>query len=253
VEFHYYPTSHWSRIISLALAEGGHTFERKLVDITKAASFEPDYLRLNPRGVVPTLVDEGEVVWDGRKIAAHLDKKSAGNLCQHGQESYEHWAKVLHDVPVMLFSYSVWLLGKKGEKSSDILADKVRRAHDYAAKYPDLTEEYQRKAKYFETFRAQLHDEENLRAEKERCAQVLDQMGEVLKGSEWIAGDQYSFADCIATSILYRLIDLEMLKGWAEDESHGLHGYYQRLRSRPSFRAVFYDDPLIPEKYRPKD
>ncbi len=253
MELHYYPTSHWSRIIALMLAETGASFERKLVDITKAATFEPDYLRMNPRGVVPTLVDGDELVCDGRKIAEYLDTKAGTSLCPSANKMYSSWAERLHDVPVMLFSYSVWVLGQKGEKSADILADKVTRAREYAERFEDLRTAYLRKADYFETFRRELHDPEHLANEKARAAALLDELGTQLTRSKWIAGDEYTFADCIATSILYRLVDLKMLDHWLGDESHGLHAYYQRLRQRPSFRAVFYDDPLIPEKYRPKD
>ncbi len=235
------------------LAESGTSFDRKLVDITKAATFEADYLRMNPRGVVPTLVDGERVVCDGRKIAEYIDGQAGTQLCPSGNKEYARWTERLHDVPVMLFSYSVWVLGRKGENSADILADKVTRAREYAERYEDLRSDYLRKAEFFEVFRQELHDPEHLAKEKSAAEALLNELGEQLKSSKWIAGDQYTFADCIATSILYRLIDLDMLSHWHGDETHGLHAYYQRLRDRPSFRAVFYDDPLIPEKYRPKD
>jgi tetrachloro-p-hydroquinone reductive dehalogenase len=229
------------------------SFERKLVDITKAATFEPDYLRLNPRGVVPMLIDGERVVCDGRRIAEYIDGQASTQLCPSENNSYTSWAERLHDVPVMLFSYSVWVLGRKGEKSADILADKVTRAREFAERHEDLRSEYLRKAEFFEVFRRELHDPVHLANAKAATRALLDELGARLTSSRWIAGDQYTFADCIATSILYRLIDLDMLLHWHGDESHGLHAYYQRLRDRPSFRAVFYDDPLIPEKYRPKD
>lgn len=235
------------------LVESGTSFERKLVDITKAATFEAEYLRMNPRGVVPTLVDGGEVVCDGRTIAEFIDKKAATRLCPSDNETYRSWARRLHDLPVMLFSYSVWVLGRKGEKSADILADKVSRAREYAERYQDLRTAYLRKADYFETFRRELHDPDHLAQETAAAASLLDELGMQQQTSKWIAGDDFTFADCIATSILYRLVDLKMLDHWLGDESHGLDAYYKRLRERPSFRAVFYDDPLIPEKYRPKD
>ena len=61
-----------------------------------------------------------------------------------------------------------------------------------------------------------------------------------------------SFADCIATSILWRLIDLGKVDGWSRDPDHGLYSYWQRIKARPSFRAVFYDDPLIDPRFLPK-
>ena len=60
VELYYFPWSHWSRVVSLALAEKG-LFERatrRVVDIRHNLNFSPDYLRINPNvssALPPTL------------------------------------------------------------------------------------------------------------------------------------------------------------------------------------------------------
>lgn len=250
MEYYYFPTSYWSRIISLVLAEKGLSFERRVVDIRKNASFDPDYIRINPRGVVPTLVDADRIICNGPTIAEYLDEKGGPPLCRKDDPQVVSWSRRLEEVPVMLFSYSVWVLGKRGEKSADILADKVERAARYAEKHPDLREQYERKGRFFEQFRAHVYDDAHVAGEKAKCARLLDEMGHLVAEREYLCG-AYSFADCIATSILYRLVDLGMLDGWATDPSHGLHGYYERLQARPSFRAVWVEDPLIPPEYRP--
>jgi tetrachloro-p-hydroquinone reductive dehalogenase len=245
MELHYYPSSHWSRVITLCLAEHGLAFERRLVDITRNATFAPEYIRLNPRGVVPTLVDDGQVVWDGRKIAEYLDTKTGHDLCCEGDPEVQAWTRRLHDFPLMLFSYSVWVLGHRGEKSADILDDKVQRARQHAEAYPDLAEHYTRKAEFFAGFRSRVYDAAHVAAEMQAGTKVLDELGEWLLSRTWIGGDDYSFADAIATSILYRLVDLGKLDHWLGDDGHGLHGYFERLKARPSYRAVFHDDPLL--------
>lgn len=244
LELYYFPRSHWSRIVNLALAERGLAFERRFVDIRVNATFEPDYIRMNPRGVVPTLVDDGQVIWDGPTIARHLDTKGdAPPLCRDDPESVR-WAETMDELPLMLFSYAVWVKGERGERSADILEDKIRRAHDYAERYPDLRDRYERKARFFEGFRSRVYDPEHVAEAQARWSRLLDEAGEQLEGRDYLAGE-YSFADCIATSVLWRLQDLGVMDGWSKDPEHGLHGYYERLRARPSFAAVFYDDPLL--------
>jgi glutathione S-transferase len=248
MDFYYFPTSHWSRILSVVLAEKGIEPTRHVVDITQNASFDPDYVRLNPRGVVPTLVDDGEVIYNGPTIAKYVDAKAPGELFPADPE-VECWAKRLEDFPVMLFSYSVWVLGNRGEKSATILDDKIERARKYAEKYPDLAPSYQRKQAFFEEFRAQVYDEDYVAAQERECRQLLDELGQRLSKQDWVCGD-YSFPDAILTSILFRLVDLGKLDHWHGDESHGLDAYFERLKARPSYRKVYVDDPLIPDKYK---
>ncbi len=247
LHYHYFPTSHWSRVISLVIAEKGIPVERHMVDIRHNASFDPDYLRVNPKGVVPTLVDDGQNITNALKIVAYLDAHHQGPPLYTGlgDDAVERWVRELEAFPTMLFSYAVWVKGLKGEKSGDILDDKVSRARTYAVKFPDLKTEYLRKAAFFEKFRAQVHDPEHVSAELSRCRPIVDEMGTAVSKSTWLAGETYSLADAIATAVLYRLCDLNRLDHWKEDTGHGLHGYYERLCARPSFAPVFRDDPLM--------
>ena len=52
----YYSPGTASMVVHLALLEAGAPHELKLVDVDAGAQRDPAYLKLNPRGVVPTLV-----------------------------------------------------------------------------------------------------------------------------------------------------------------------------------------------------
>ena len=55
----YYSPGTASMVVHLALLEIGAPHELRLVDFDTKAQHDPDYLKLNPRGVVPTLVIDG--------------------------------------------------------------------------------------------------------------------------------------------------------------------------------------------------
>lgn len=250
MEYYYFPNSHWSRVISMVLHEKELRPHRHFVDIRKNASFEPEYIKLNPRGVVPTLVDDGRIVCNSPRIAEYLDEAyPAPPLLQRhpAAQAVRDWSKRLGDLPVMLLSYSVWVLGERGEHSADILADKVTRAERYRETYPELRREYQRKAEYFRAFKAAVYDDDHVAERAAECQRVLDEVAGVVKDQPWLAGDALSFADCIAASTLYRLRDLGKLDAWAKDPRHPLFEYMRRLEARPSFRYVFVEDELIPK------
>lgn len=242
IELYYWPTSHWSRVISLVLAEKGLAHERRVVDITKNATFEPEYLRLNARGVVPTLVHDGRAITNAPTIAAYLDELAPPRVCRPETAA---WDLRLEELPTMLLSYSVWVRGQRGERSATILDDKVERAARYAELHPELRALYDRKREFFERFRAEVYDEAHVAEEERRTADTLEEMAELTERSGTIHASGWSLSDAIATSVLYRLADLRRVDHWV-GRDHPLQRYYDRVRARPSFAAVFTDDPNLP-------
>src|SRR5207302_7404072 len=54
------PQSTCSQRVRFVLNAKGLTFAEKKLDLLAGDQLKPDYLRLNPNGVVPTLVNDGE-------------------------------------------------------------------------------------------------------------------------------------------------------------------------------------------------
>jgi glutathione S-transferase len=244
LEYHYFPNSHWSRAVSLVLAEKDLTPERRLVDIRKNANFDPAYMRLNPRGVVPTLVIDGDVVCGSPAIAARLEDVGPSMLPADDEPALASLTQELVDFPLMYHSYQVWILGLNGERSADILDDKVERAARYAERHPELADLYLRKRDFFTSFRDSLLDD-SVRAETEASSRdTLGRISDVVRDQEWLGGERFTFADAIAASILWRLFDARTLDEWKAGHTP-LSDYFDRLRARPSFRFVWEDDPLL--------
>ena len=64
-----------TRKVRLCLAELGVDYELVTVDLATGEQRSPDYLRLNPNGVVPTLVDDELVLWESSAILLYLAEK----------------------------------------------------------------------------------------------------------------------------------------------------------------------------------
>ena len=71
IQLHYYP-SNASFTPHVLLREIGVPFELKLVDRTQQAHKAPDYLKLNPNGLIPVLEDGDLVLYETAAIALHL-------------------------------------------------------------------------------------------------------------------------------------------------------------------------------------
>lgn len=71
-------TSVCSQKVRVALAEIDLDYEGVLLDLPKGDQFAPDYMRLNPDGVVPTLIDADLVLVESSLIAEYLDRTYNG-------------------------------------------------------------------------------------------------------------------------------------------------------------------------------
>lgn len=71
---HYYP-GNASLLPHMMLREIGAPFEVRLVDRDAGAQHSPEYLRLNPHGRIPVLVQGGTVLYETAAIALHLAER----------------------------------------------------------------------------------------------------------------------------------------------------------------------------------
>jgi glutathione S-transferase len=71
IQLHYYP-GNASMTPHMLLEELGTPFELKLVDRAQNAHKSPEYLQLNPNGLIPVLVDGALVLYETAAIVLHL-------------------------------------------------------------------------------------------------------------------------------------------------------------------------------------
>ena len=71
ITLHYHPSTA-SMVPHILLEEIGEPFQRVLVDRVAGAHKQPEYLQLNPNGLIPVLVDGDHVVYETAAIVLHL-------------------------------------------------------------------------------------------------------------------------------------------------------------------------------------
>jgi glutathione S-transferase len=59
--------------VRITMCAKGLTWESVKVDLFKAEQYDPKYLKLNPKGVVPTLVHDGKAIIESTLICEYLD------------------------------------------------------------------------------------------------------------------------------------------------------------------------------------
>jgi glutathione S-transferase len=81
IRLHTFHLSTNGRKVHMALEEAKAAYEIVAVNLMKGEQKNPDYLKLNPNGKVPTFVDDGLVMWESIAILLYLAEKfPAANL-----------------------------------------------------------------------------------------------------------------------------------------------------------------------------
>ena len=112
IELHYFP-GNASFTPQVVLRELGLPFALKLVDRTNGAHKAPDYLRLNPNGQIPVLVDGDLVLYETAAICLHLvdTHPLAGLMPALGRTERAHaykwlmWATNTFQATLLLYFY----------------------------------------------------------------------------------------------------------------------------------------------------
>jgi len=73
IKLHFHPLSTYSRRVRIALIEKKIAHELVLVDMMQRKHREPAYLALNPYGRVPTLEEDGFVLYESTAILDYLE------------------------------------------------------------------------------------------------------------------------------------------------------------------------------------
>src|SRR4026207_2035940 len=67
-----------SRRVRLCLEEKGLAYESRPVDLAKMEHHTPEYLRINPNGVIPALVHDGRPLYESGTICEYIDEAFEG-------------------------------------------------------------------------------------------------------------------------------------------------------------------------------
>jgi len=78
MKLHVFPPSPNARKVMFVAQHLGVPHDVELVDLSKGQQQSPEYLKLNPNGVMPTLTDGDFVLWESEAIMRYLCSKKPG-------------------------------------------------------------------------------------------------------------------------------------------------------------------------------
>jgi glutathione S-transferase len=78
LELYHHGSPVYAAKVRMVLAEKDMAWTGHYIDLLKGEQFAPDYLKLNPKALVPTLVDGGSIIGESTVICEYLDHIHSG-------------------------------------------------------------------------------------------------------------------------------------------------------------------------------
>ena len=193
----------------------------------------PEYLKLNPNGVVPTLVHDDAVLVESSVIMRYIDDVAEGPPLRpdapldHARANL--WMKKADEYYLPALGTLTYTVGHRPELLEQIGDD----LEGYLASLPNLAARERRRKVATEGF-----DSPDFAAAVITLDTMLTDMEMALNNTPHLAGERYSLADAAITPFLERLNELAAHDLW-EDGRPAVADWWDRIRGRAS-----YDDVL---------
>jgi glutathione S-transferase len=137
-QLHYFP-SNANAAPHMVLEELGQAYELELVDRAGNAQKSRDYLKINPNGRIPTLVDGGLVLFEAAAIVMHLvDQHPEAGLAPKvgtpARAKFYQWMTFLTNSlqeELMIWQYPERLAGTDAAASDIVKRGAEKRAESY--------------------------------------------------------------------------------------------------------------------------
>jgi glutathione S-transferase len=223
--------------VRITLVEKGLTWEARRVDLFKTEQYDPAYLKLNPKGVVPTLVHDGVPVIESTLICEYIDETFAAPPLMPpdpaGRAAMRVWSKFIDegvfDATTEL-SFSAMFRERMRNMPPDLREKRFRNVGD-----PRRTDRFKSTYEHGVGSPFVLHGI----AAFERMFKHLEQtLGE--RGGPWIMGAQPTLADINLMPYVARLEYLGLLDVWTADRPR-VRDWWARVQAWPSFRRGLHD------------
>lgn len=220
----------------MCLHEKGLKFVDRQLSFTAGDHLTPEYLALNPNGVLPTLVHDGVPVTDSSVICEYLEEimPSSPLMPDTAAEraKVRAWMRYIEEVPTTAVrppSFNGLFSDANGALDRDEF-----EAH--AERLP------LRKHFYLKMKNGRFEQTE-IDASLERLAQTVQRMEAALEAGPWLIGDMYTLADLILIPLMVRMDDIGLAHIW--NDAPRVADWFARVQARPSFDKAFYPGARI--------
>lgn len=238
LELYHHGSSACAAKVRFALAEKQLSWTSHYVDILAGEQFRAEFLRINPKAVVPVLVHDGKVIRESTVI------------CEYAEEAFPAHP-IYPSTPWQRAQVRIWTKAVDEElhPACSTLTYVVSHRHTIlrngAGSFEDFlrqgsgegTAARERKWRWIHEGLAAPGAGDQIRL----YDGYLRRMEEVLRHQPWLAGESFTMADIALAPYLNRLAALSMHEMWEGGRLPAVADWFRRVQARPTFVPSLLD------------
>lgn len=236
IELYHNDMSVCAQKVRFALGEKALKWESHHLNLRAGDQQKPEYTKLNPNAVVPTLVDDGKVIIESTVINEYIDDAHPEPRLRPAdaltRARMRLWTKQLDEgvhVATRIISNAIAFRHQKlalGKEALKTLHDKIPDPKKREESWENVTKGVE--SRYFvDAVR--------------RFDKLLADMEAALEEDTWLAGKEFSLADIGYAPYILRLQDLQLQSLW--DKRPRIPAWFERVAKRRGYKEGFEDWP----------
>ncbi|MDB5875448.1 MAG: Glutathione S-transferase [Ramlibacter sp.] len=230
LELYHSPISTCSQKVRLILAEKKIEWKSHAVKLATGEHLTEAYRKLNPNGVVPTLVHDGDPIVDSSVINEYLDDVFPDHPVRPGEPKalarMRAWRQYIDEVAtpaIRVPSFNAFFVPIWQSMSDD--------------EFFAYTEKLPLRKHFYRKMGRDGFGEADMDEALDKLGQTLDRMEDALAEGPWLMGQRYTIADASITPTIVRMEDAGLAGMWTNHP--GVAAWYLRIQDRPNFSVAY--------------
>jgi glutathione S-transferase len=231
LELHHNNISVCAQKVRIVLAEKNVPWTSRHLSLARGEQLTPEFRKLNPRGVVPVLVHDGNTIVESSVICSYLDDVfpdpplTPGNPVERA--TMRLWCKLPDDILHMAcatVSFAISFGRQLKKQAGAGLEERLM-------KMPDPARRERQRALIEKGVEAPFF-RDHIKVFEKTAAEMEAQLGK----TAWLACDVYTLADAEITPYIERADRLGLAGLW--EHRPRLADWFARVKARPSFKGI---------------
>ena len=193
----------------------------------------PEYLEINPNGVVPTLLHNGVPIIDSSTILEYLDEvfpeRSFTPDDPVERARMRAWLRYIEEKPTPAVRYPTF---------NKVLINNYRGLSDEELNFE--AEIRPLKRDFYKQMGRNGFDQETITKALRDISDTVERMERAIAdGGPWLLGGFYSLADICVAPLIDRMEDLGYKSLWEDGLPH-VTDWFKTIKARPAYTAAYY-------------
>jgi len=237
------PQSTCSQRVRFVLNAKGLAFSEVKLDLLAGDQLKPDYLALNPNGVVPTLDHDGAIVIDSSVIIEYLDEVAPEPPSFTPAEPVKRalmraLMRFIDEMPaaaVRVPTFNLAFLPRFAAMSE----------HEFLA----FAESKPLRKEFMLAMGRTGFPEKDMNAALDRLKRTYARMDAEIErsGGPWLLGPDITLADVAVMPAIVRMADLGLDTMW--QDLPRVARWYDAIRAHPAYAPTYYPGSLLTERF----